>query len=95
MGESGEFYNYPGREQGINVTCEGSRLTLSGEKKQEHQEKGANFFRYECRFGKFHRVVTLPAEVQAKGATASFKKGVLEIVLPKSEEAKSKEIKVT
>jgi HSP20 family protein len=78
----------------IEVSCDGSSITFSGERKNEHEEKGEDFYRFESQFGKFQRVVTLPTEVQAKSAKATFKNGVLEIVVLKSEEAKSKEVKI-
>ncbi|MFO0983453.1 MAG: Hsp20/alpha crystallin family protein [Planctomycetota bacterium] len=78
----------------VEVTCEGTRLTLTGEKKHEVETKGQDFYRYESQFGKFQRVLTLPSEVEAKLAKATYKNGVLEIVLPKSEEAKAKEVKI-
>jgi HSP20 family protein len=85
----------PGMEaKDIDISCDGSTLTFVGERKSEHEQKGDNFYRFESRFGKFQRVVTLPSEVLAKNAKATFKNGVLEVVVPKSEDAKSKEVKV-
>src|SRR3989338_959366 len=56
--------------------------------------KAESYYRSERSYGSFSRTVDLPAEVQVEKAQASFKNGVLEIRLPKSEEAKKKEIKV-
>lgn len=78
----------------VKVTCEEDHLVLSGEKKLETEHKGENVYRFESRFGSFHRVVPLPAAVKASDARATFKKGVLEVVLPKAEPSKGQEVKI-
>jgi HSP20 family protein len=69
-----------------------STLTLKGEKKKEEEVKEKDYYRCEREYGSFLRTVKLPAEVKADGAKATFKDGVLEIRLPKSDEAKKKEV---
>jgi HSP20 family protein len=69
-------------------------LTLKGEKKKEEQIDEEDYFACERAYGAFHRSVELPKGVQANKVKASFKNGILEIRLPKTEEAKSKEINV-
>jgi HSP20 family protein len=69
-------------------------LTIKGEKKHEREEKDENFHLVERSYGSFTRSVRLPIEVQSDKITASFKNGVLRVTLPKSEEAKKKEIKI-
>jgi len=76
----------------INITD--STLTLKGEKKKEEEVKEKDFYRCEREYGSFLRTVELPAEVQTDGAKATFKNGVLEVRLPKTEEAKRKPVKV-
>ena len=85
----------PGMEQkDINISIKDSVLTLKGEKKQEKEEKEANYHRVERTYGSFTRMFTLPTTVVADKATAKYNKGVLSITLPKAEEAKPKEIAV-
>ncbi len=78
----------------IQVHIADHHLTIKGEKKKEEEVKEGSYYRSERSYGSFSRSVELPAEVQLEKAKASFKNGVLEIRLPKSEEAKKKEIKV-
>jgi HSP20 family protein len=78
----------------IEITASGSMLTLKGEKKREEEEKRENYHRTERSFGSVQRVIELPSEVKADKATAKLTDGVLEIHLPKTEEAKSKSVKV-
>ena len=85
----------PGMEKSdIEVNISDSHLTLKGEKKKEEKVEDKNYYRCERSYGAFIRTVELPADVQADKIKASFKNGILEVRLPKSEEAKSKEIKI-
>ena len=85
----------PGLEKDdIEVNISNHLLTIKGEKKKEEEIKDADYYRSERSYGSFSRTVDLPKEVQVEKAQASFKNGVLEIRLPKTEEAKKKEIKV-
>jgi HSP20 family protein len=76
-------------EKDIDITIAGNTLTIKGEKKEEREEKEANYYRSERRFGSFSRVIDLPEEVDTNKVDAMFKKGVLSITLAKSERAKS------
>ena len=78
----------------IEVNISDSELTLKGEKKKEEKIDEENYYRCERSYGAFLRSVELPTDVQADKVKASFKNGILEIRLPKTEEAKTKEIKV-
>ena len=69
-------------------------MTIKGEKRQEKEEKDENYHRIERSYGAFTRSVRLPLEVQSDKIEASYKNGILKITLPKSEEAKKKEIKI-
>jgi HSP20 family protein len=85
----------PGIEKdAIEVNVTDHLLTIKGEKKKEEETKEKNFYRSERSYGSFSRSVELPADVHGEKARASFKNGVLEIHLPKTEEAKKKEVKV-
>jgi len=78
----------------INISLTDSILTLKGEKKQEKEDKGENYHRVERNYGSFQRTFTLPASVQSENTKAAFRNGVLTINIPKTEEAKPKEIKI-
>lgn len=78
----------------IDVSIENDILTIKGEKKREEDTKDENYIRSERFYGTFQRSIALPASVDASKAKASFKDGVLELVLPKKEEAKPKQIKI-
>jgi len=81
-------------EKDIEVDILGDTLTIKGEKKAENGEKDRHYHRQERLYGSFHRSIALPGEVAAEKAKASFKSGVLEIEVPKKEEAKPRQIKV-
>lgn len=76
----------------INVTD--SVLTISGEKERKEEVKDDKYYRCERSYGSFSRSVELPSEVQTAKAQATFKDGVLEVRLPKTEESKRKAVKV-
>jgi HSP20 family protein len=85
----------PGMDKNdIEVNISDSQLTLKGEKKKEEKVEEENYYRCERSYGAFFRTLELPSTVQADKIKASFKNGVLEVRLPKTEEAKSKEIKI-
>lgn len=78
----------------VNVELVGDTLTLSGERKQESEEKKNGYHRIERAYGKFQRSFTLATEVNHEAIAASFDKGVLTIRLPKSEKVKPKQIPI-
>ncbi|KPK45640.1 MAG: molecular chaperone [Nitrospira bacterium SM23_35] len=78
----------------IDVSVHGDVLTLRGERKKEHEEKGEDFHRIERSYGAFSRSIRLPAEVDANKVNATYKDGVLKINLLKTEEAAVKKIEV-
>ena len=87
----------PGLEKNdIEVNVIDHQLTIKGEKKEEQETKEKNFYRAERAYGAFFRTVELPADVESDRAKASFKNGVLEIHIPKTEEArkKSKQVRI-
>ena len=85
----------PGMNKGdIDVKVTDHTVMISGEKRQEEKVEKKNFYRMERTYGSFTRSFSLPSEVETDKAKASFKEGVLEIRIPKSEEAKEKEKKV-
>jgi HSP20 family protein len=78
----------------IDISLSDGVLTIKGEKKQEKEEKEDDYHLVERSYGAFVRSVRLPREVLDDKVNASYKDGVLKITLPKSEEAKKKEIKI-
>ena len=79
----------------VKVSIQDNVLTLSGEKKQQKEEKDANYHRMERSHGSFSRSFTLPTTVQADKVKAAYRDGILRITLPKSEEVKPKQIPIT
>jgi HSP20 family protein len=77
-------------DEDIDVSLSRGMLTISGEKKQEKEKKGRNYYRVERSYGSFRRSVRLPAEVDTGKVDAVFRKGVLTITLPKTAEAKAR-----
>jgi HSP20 family protein len=85
----------PGLEvKDIDVSLRADILTIKGQKKEEKEEKTKSYHRVERHFGSFERSVRLPAPVKGDQVEASFKDGVLNIQLPKTEEAKQKSIRI-
>lgn len=78
----------------IQVELRDTDLVIKGERKKEEEVKEEDYYRCERSYGSFSRVIGLPADVKTDGATATFKDGVLEIRLPKTEEARRKTVKV-
>ena len=73
-------------EKDIQVSVDDSTLTISGEKKQEREEKKKDYHFSERSYGQFRRTISLPATIDKDSVKASFKKGVLSVELPKREE---------
>ena len=85
----------PGMTQSdVNIELEDNVLTVSGERKAEHEEKREGFYRVERAFGSFSRSLTLPKGVDADAVTAGFDNGVLEVRIPKPEERKPRKITI-
>lgn len=86
----------PGLEDDeIDVTLRNGALTVSGERKDEREEKRKNFYRSERAYGSFSRTIALPCEVDEDAVDAKFEKGVLTVRLPKSQKAKELERKIS
>ncbi len=82
------------KKEEIEVTVSGDVVTIKGEKKQEEEVKEKDYYRRERTYGSFSRSVALPSEVKGDQVKASFKDGVLEVRMPKTEEAKAKAVTV-
>lgn len=83
------------KKEEIEVSLREGMLTISGERKIEREEGKGETYRSERFFGRFQRSVMLPSAVDEAKVNASYKDGILTITLPKSEEAKPKQIAVS
>jgi HSP20 family protein len=73
----------PGMEpHDVEITVEGNRLTLRGERKAEHENKDGQYFHREVRYGSFERSFTIPEGTKAEEVQASYRNGVLELTVP-------------
>jgi HSP20 family protein len=81
-------------EDDIRIEVQDSVLTVSGDRKTEHEEKREGYYRMERASGSFSRSVTLPEGIDADKIDASFDKGVLEVRIPKPEERKPQRIAI-
>jgi HSP20 family protein len=78
----------------LQITLEDGLLTIQGERHFAHDSSEQQFHRVERRYGAFRRSITLPAQVMGDGIQATFDNGVLQILVPKMEEATPKRIQV-
>ena len=78
-------------ESDVNIEVNDKMLTLSGERRYEHEAKN---YRLERGSGQFSRSLTLPDGVDAEAITAAFDKGVLEVRIPKPEERKPRKVQI-
>jgi HSP20 family protein len=81
-------------EKDVSIEVEGDVLTVSGERKAEHEERGEGFHRIERSYGSFRRSLTLPEGVDPQSVSAMFDKGVLEVRIPKPEERKPRRVAI-
>jgi HSP20 family protein len=83
------------KKEELDISLEDGTLTVAGERKVERQRDAAETYRSDRFYGRFHRTVTLPKPVDAGKVKAAYKDGILTVTLPKTEEAKPKQIEVT
>ncbi len=81
-------------QEDVSIEFENNVLTVSGERKSEHEEQRNGFYRLERAHGSFSRSLTLPDGVDPASVTATFDKGVLEINIPKPEQRKPQRISI-
>ena len=97
--ESGEDFvlraDLPGMsEEDVKIELEDSTLTISGQRKAEHEAQGEGFYRVERATGAFSRSLTLPKGVDPEAVSARFDRGVLEVRIPKPAERKPRRISI-
>lgn len=86
----------PGLEpEDIEVTVEGNSLRISGEKKEEKEERNAHYYRAERRYGSFERVIPLPSGAKPDDVSARYDKGLLSIRIGREEGAGRQRIPIS
>jgi HSP20 family protein len=83
------------KKEGIEVSVHDGMLSISGQRQAAAADTSSQTFRSERFFGRFHRAVALPKPVAVDKITAAYKDGVLTVTLPKTEEAKPKQIEIS
>ena len=81
-------------KEDVKVNLNENVLSLTGERRFEHEDKRDGYHRVERSYGQFYRSFTLPPNINVEGINAEFRDGVLRLTLPKIEEAKPKQIEV-
>ena len=81
-------------EKDINVSLNKDSLTLRGEKKEEKEENDIGYHRLERSYGSFCRTIPIPVEIENNKVTASYKKGILTITIPKNKKTIEEKKKV-
>lgn len=82
-------------KEDVDIKIQGNQLILRGERKRETEAKEEQYHRIERAYGRFKRAFWLPTTVDSEKIQATFKNGVLELRLPKSEAATPKQIPIT
>jgi HSP20 family protein len=83
------------KPEDVQTTILGDTLTIRGESKADAERKGQNWLLLERRSGSFQRSVSLGTQINAEKASAQFENGVLTLTLPKSEQARPKQIRIS
>ena len=84
------------KPEDVEITIEGDALTISGEFREERTEQGERGYLFqELRRGSLSRTVQLPGDVNPDSARADYEHGVLTLTLPKREEAKARQIRIS
>ena len=82
-------------ESDVNIELEDNVLTVSGERKAEHEERKEGYYRVERASGSFSRSLTLPEGVDPEAVNANFERGVLEVRIPKPEQRKPRKVAIS
>ncbi len=82
-------------ESDVNIEVEDNVLTVSGERRSEHEDRKAGYYRVERSYGSFRRSLTLPEGVDPEAVKATFDKGVLEVTVPKPAQQTPRKVQIT
>jgi HSP20 family protein len=98
--ETGDQYvlraDLPGlSDEDVSIQLQDNVLTISGERKTEHETQQEGYYRLERAFGGFSRSLTLPEGVNPDAVQAHFDRGVLEVRIPKPEQKKPRQVQIT
>jgi len=99
LAENEKEYTISGELPGLDVNdlevqVSDGLVTISGEKREEKEDKGEQYHRIERHYGSFNRSFRLPSNVSADGSKATYKDGVLKLVLPKTEDRPVRQIEI-
>ena len=83
------------KPEDVEITITGNTLSISGKSSEERKEEQGGYLYQELRRGSFSRSVTLPNDVASDKANAEFEHGMLRLTIPKAEEAKPRQIKLS
>lgn len=83
------------KKDDINISLENNRLSISGERTFENEEKGKTYHRVETQYGSFSRSFQLPDNISEESITAKYEDGLLNITIDKSEEKVKKQIEIS
>ncbi|MEW6191758.1 MAG: Hsp20/alpha crystallin family protein [Bacillota bacterium] len=81
-------------KKNVRILVSNEEVTIQGETKREEEVKEKNFYRSERVYGSFSRTIPLPVPVEREKAKASFKDGVLQIVVPKAKGAREDQVEI-
>ena len=81
-------------EDDVSIEVQDGMLTISGERKAEHESRERGWYRVERAFGSFSRSLTLPDGIDPDAIAARFDRGVLEVRIPKPEERKPRRVQI-
>src|SRR5215203_4376081 len=81
-------------EEDVSLEVRDNALTISGERKAEHESRERGWYRVERSFGRFSRSLSLPEGIDPEGIVASFDRGVLSVTIPKPEQRKPRRIQI-
>jgi HSP20 family protein len=82
-------------EDDVNIEVEDNVLTITGERKAEHEERKEGYYRVERASGSFTRSLTLPEGIDPEKVRANFDRGVLEVRIPKPEQRKPRKVTIS
>ncbi len=82
------------REEDLDISLTGNRLTISGKREQEKHEQGDTYYASERSYGSFSRAFTLPDGTDAENVKADLKNGVLQVIVPKKPEVQPRRISI-
>jgi HSP20 family protein len=81
-------------EDDVSIEIQDNTLTISGERREEHEQRERGWYRVERQFGRFSRSLTLPEGVESDAVSADFDRGVLSVRIPKPEERKPRRVQI-